>query len=94
MLNYSGPGKVKNVATAATTLVHTGGGVLKHVTINGGTLTGTIAIYDGVDADGTLLATIGANQVNGNVYPYDVEVETGICVVSSANVDFTVCYND
>lgn len=92
MLNYSGPGKAKNVSTAATTLVLTGGGVLKHIMINGGTKTGTIAIYDGVDATGTLLATIGANQVNGDIYLYDVIVETGICVVASANVDATICY--
>lgn len=93
MLNYSRPGKLYNIATADTYLVHTGGGSLRHITVNGGTLTGTIAIYDGVDADGTLLGTIGANQANGNVYLYDGELTTGLCIVTSANVDITVCYD-
>jgi len=93
MLGYNGPGQFKNVKTAATTLVKTGEGVLNHIQINGGTLTGTITVYDGVDATGKVIAIIGANQVNGNRYEYNCEVTTGICVVASANVDFTVCFN-
>lgn len=94
MYDYSRPGKVKNISTDDTTLVHTGGGSLRHITVNGGTKTGTIAVYDGVDDDGELIATIGANQVNGDVYIYNCEIVTGICIVTSAKVDITVCYDN
>jgi len=94
MYNYTGPGKVYNIDADGTYLVHTGGGALKHITVNGGTKTGTIAVYDGVDATGTLIATIGANQVNGDVYIYDCIISTGITIVASADVDITVCYQD
>lgn len=94
MYKYSRPGKYANITTADTTLVHTGGGALRHITVNGGTLTGTITIYDGVDADGTLIGTIGASQANGNVYLYDVEVTDGICIVTSEAVDITVSYDN
>lgn len=94
MLSYSQPGKLAHIKTATTTLVHTGAGALRHITVNGGTLTGAITVYDGVDANGTELAVIAADQVKGQVYLYDGEVTDGICIVTAAGVDITVCYDN
>lgn len=84
--------KYKNITTATTTAVKAGPGFLSHITINGGTLTGTIAIYDSLAASGTLIGTIAANQLAAQVYPYTCMCETGITIVTSAAVDCTVIY--
>ena len=65
------------------TLVKTGKCVLHNITINGTTTVGQIEVYDGIDATGTLIATIHLRTaVQVSVQPmtlnYDCEMDTGI----------------
>lgn len=85
--------KYTNIAAAATTDIKDGGGRLHNIVINGGTLTGTITIYD-ENGTGTTtkIGTIAANQVVGMNFPYDCNFKTGLRITSSANVDFTVIW--
>ena len=79
-----------NISTAATTLVKTGMGFLGHIIVNGGTA-GAITVYDGVDATGTKIATIAAPAA-GMVFPYGSVFKIGLCIVTAAATDITVCY--
>ncbi len=82
----------KNITTAATTLVKTGRGTLGRVIVNTLGAGSSIAIYDGLDAGGTLLATMSsAAQAS---LAYGVVFTTGLCVVTSGGTpaDITVAY--
>lgn len=64
-------------------LVHTGPCVLHSITFNGMTAVGDVAIYDGIDATGTLIGTLilrSAIHVSCQPMPfiYDCEMTTGI----------------
>ena len=79
-----------NIATAITTLVKSSMGFLGHIVVNGGTM-GSITVYDGVDATGTKIATIAVPSA-GMVLPYGCIFAIGLCVVTAAATDITVCY--
>jgi hypothetical protein len=88
-----------NIIAAAptTTVVRTGPAVLAGIVINKATANGVIAIYDGIDANGTLKATITmpatllANQISLDYH--DMSMDKGITVVTStAAQDITVLY--
>jgi len=69
----------------ADTIVSTGAGILHSVVLNGVTTVGDIAIYDGVDATGTLIATLNVRSAvsvsfQGLTFLYDCKVDTGIFV--------------
>lgn len=70
------------IATATTTLVKTGAGQLGGIFVTGGTA-GTIKVYDGVDAAGTLVEDIGSTNAIG-FYPLRRGFKTGLTVVTSA----------
>ena len=81
-------------AGTATTLVKTGPGMLHSVTINTkGASSNTLKIYDGVDANGTLLATIDTTVTWGPL-PYDIGFQIGLTLVSATGTgaDITVSY--
>lgn len=85
------------LAAPTTTLVKTGVGLLHSVIINKPLANGVIAIYDGVDATGTLLGTITkpATLLNDqvDVVVYDIPLSVGLCIVTSgAAQDITVTY--
>jgi hypothetical protein len=91
------PWKKKNVT--ADTLVHTGACVLHSITFNGMTTVGDVAIYDGVSAAGTLIATLilrSAVQVSCQPFTLilDCEMLTGIYFDYDATFagNFTVTY--
>ena len=79
-----------NIATAATTVISGGPGRLGRIVINGGTLTGTITVYDNTVGSGSKIATISANQAIGQNFVYNCRFRTGLTIVATANVDFTV----
>ena len=79
-----------NIATATTTLVKTGVGFLGHIVVNGGTM-GSITVYDGIDATGTAIATV-ASPSAGMVLPYGCVFNVGLCIVTAAATNITVCY--
>lgn len=84
----------KNITTATTTLVHTGPAKLHAVTVNSlGTVASTVKVYDGVDATGTLLATINSLAHAGN-FEYNIQCSRGICLVTTGTAapDVTVTY--
>ncbi len=76
---------------ATDTVVKTGAGVMHSVVLNGVTTVGDILIYDGVDAGGTLLATLNVRSAvsvsfQGLTFLYDCRIDTGIYVVFTAFV--------
>lgn len=76
------------ISTATTTLVETGPGVLHTITIGGGTL-GTIAIYDGLTAGGTLIASFDATTPRGS-YTLDINFSVGLTIVTGAATLLTI----
>lgn len=70
------------IATATTTLVKTGTGSLGGIFVTGGTA-GTIKVYDGINASGTLLEDIGSTNAIA-FYPVKRGYSVGLCVVTSA----------
>lgn len=84
----------KNITTVATTVVKSRAGNLVAVNINSkGTVASTVKVYDGVDATGTLLATVDSLNYLGPI-PFNVACGVGICVVTTGTVapDVTVVY--
>jgi len=66
-------------------IVHTGQCIMHSVVLNGVTTVGDIAIYDGVDATGTLIATLNvrtavAVSYQGATFLYDCKMATGIFI--------------
>ena len=85
----------KNITTQATTVVKIGEGKLHAIALNEPTATTTIAIYDGVDTDGTLIGTvtIPADPQPSTII-FDVAFSTGLTIVTgTADSDITVSYN-
>ena len=71
------------VNVTADAIVHTGACVLHSITFNGMTAVGDVAIYDGIDAGGTLIGTlILRSAVQVSCQPFttilDCEMATGI----------------
>jgi hypothetical protein len=81
----------RNITTATTTVVKSGAGVLKGITVNT-TAAGTITIYDNTSAAGTKIGTLKSSVVEGT-YEYNVAFATGLTVVTGAASDITVAYN-
>lgn len=87
-----------NITAAAptTTTVKSSSGFLHSITINKATANGVIAIYDGDNATGTLVATItspAALTQNQFTLIYDIKMPNGITIVTSgAAQDITVSY--
>lgn len=81
----------KNITTAVTTLVKTGAGTLRSITINT-TTAFTITIYDNTSAAGAKIATIAASPAIGSNFYYDVGFTTGLTIVTAGASDITVCY--
>ena len=80
-----------NVVGSAT--VQTGPGMLHTIIVNSAANAATIAIYDGVDAGGTLRGTITATGQVGLSLLYDMEFTTGLFIaIAVAAVDLTVTY--
>lgn len=88
--------QTKRISTATTTLLRTGPGTLHSVVLNKPVATGTISVYDGIDATGTLIAviTIGAVLLSDppNTALYDADFQTGLCIVTSQATDITVSF--
>lgn len=76
------------IATATTTLVKTGAGVLHSITITE-TAAGAITVYDNTAASGTIKAVLKASLVEGT-YNLDIAFATGLTIVTAANSKLTV----
>ncbi len=67
------------------TLVKTGQGILHSIVLNGVTTVGDVAIYDGIDNTGQLIATLNVRSAvsvsfQGLTFLYDCKIDTGIFV--------------
>lgn len=80
-----------NIASATTTVVKSGGGLLHSITVNT-TAAGAITVYDNTSAASTKIATIAASPVIGSTFIYDVAFKTGLTIVTAAASDITVSY--
>lgn len=86
----SAPYLYNNISTATTTVVKSGQGVLKSITVNT-TAAGAVTVYDNTAASGTKIATLKAS-VAENDYEYEVAFSTGLTIVTAAASDITVSY--
>lgn len=76
------------IATATTTLVYTGPCVL-HTIVLGETAAGTISIYNGLTAGGTLIGVLKAS-IAENTFLFDASCDVGICIVTAGASKLTV----
>ena len=78
----------------STMLIRAGEVRLRRVTINNPDTSGSIAIYNGLDAGGELviLAAADANAHTGTL-DFDIVLNTGLTVVITASPDITVVYD-
>lgn len=86
-----------NIVAAATTVVKSGPGTLKRITINKAVANGVITIYDNTAASGTKIATITNPATLLQSYGYiemDVRFTTGLTIVTSSTDDITAVWND
>lgn len=81
-----------NIATATTTVVKSGRGVLVSIILNE-TNAGAITVYDGVDDQGTLIATIAIGAAAGSSFAYLSQFTDGLTIVTAGNDDITVVYS-
>lgn len=79
-----------NIATATTTVVKSGAGILRSITVNN-TAAGAITVYDNTAGSGTKIATLKASVVEGT-YEYNVSFSTGLTIVTAGASDITVSY--
>lgn len=84
-------GKYAHVASATTTLVKTGPGTLRSITVNT-TAAGAITVYDAVTAVAPVIAILKSSIAEGT-YTFDVNFTTGLTIVTAAASDITVSYN-
>ena len=80
-----------NIAAAASTLVKTGPGTLRSITVNKG-VAGTITIYDGTTASGTKIGTITMPADWLGTLTFDAAFAVGLYIVTSVASDITVSY--
>jgi hypothetical protein len=76
--------------TAVGTLLKTGIGSLRGITVNTGSAGSTLTLYDGTSAAGTVIAAIStATPFNPR---YGIQFTTGLFAVVAGTPDVTVCY--
>jgi len=78
------------IATATTTVIKTGAGVLHSITVNGGTA-GTIIVYDNTAGSGTIIASFDSTNALAT-YLFDIAFATGLTIVTGAATKLTVSY--
>lgn len=83
------PYNYRNITTNTTTLVKTGAGILKSITVNT-TAAGTIGIFDAVTATNPI-GTLKASVAEGT-YEFNIGFGTGLTIVTGAASDITVSY--
>lgn len=84
-----------NIASATTTVVKKGPGILVAIIVNKALASSVYTIYDNTAASGTKIATItipAAPAVNQFAIPYLCKFTTGLTVVTTSTDDITVVY--
>lgn len=78
------------IASATTTQVYTGGCILESITVNT-TAAGTIGIIDGTSGTTVNVGQLKASVAEGTYY-FNVQMKSGIRIVTGAASDITVAY--
>lgn len=78
------------IASATTTQVFTGTGVLKAIVVNT-TAAGTIGIIDGISGSTVNVGQLVASVVPGT-YEYNITIANGLRIVTGAASDITVVW--
>ncbi len=87
----SQPWKYASIATATTTTVKTGQGILHNILVTGGSA-GTITVYNNTMAStDTIIASFSSTNALAS-YPFDVGFSSGCTVVTGAATNITVSY--
>lgn len=79
-----------NIASATTTAIKSGQGVLRSITVNT-TAAGAITVYDNTSATGTKIATLKAS-IAEQTFTFDAAFITGLTIVTAAASDITVSW--
>ncbi len=79
-----------HISTATTTVLKSGSGYLRSITVTGGTA-GTIIVYDNTAASGTILASFGSTNALAT-YTFEGEFDTGLTIVTSAATLLSVSF--
>lgn len=88
------PFSFSHIATAATTTVKSGAGVLHSITVNSlGTVASTTTAYDNTAGSGTVIGILNTLTLSG-AFIYDLAFATGLTLVTTGTVapDITVVY--
>lgn len=85
-----GPYRATYINTIATTVVLSGRGILKRIVVNT-SAAGAITVYDNTSAAGLPLGILKASIAEGS-YDYDVEMQSGITIVTAAASNITVVW--
>jgi hypothetical protein len=81
------------IATATTTVVKTGEGILVRVIVGQDAASGLVTLYDNTAGSGTIIAVMEAtanNQVQD--YEFDIPFSTGLTVVTVDAPKITIVY--
>jgi hypothetical protein len=81
----------QNIASATTTVVKTGAGILRSIVINT-TAAAAITIYDNTAGSGNKIATIAASPAIGSVFEFHCAFNTGLTIVTAGASDITVAF--
>lgn len=83
-----------HIATSTTTLVKTGAGNLRSISVNSkGTVASTVTVYDALTAVAPVVAIIDSLNLSGT-FTYDLAFTTGLTIVTTGTVapDITVSF--
>lgn len=78
------------ISTAVTTVIKSGKGILKSITVNGGTA-GTIIVYDNTAGSGTIIASFDSTNALATYY-FNIAFTTGLTIVTGAATKLSVSY--
>lgn len=76
----------------ASGLIYTGAGVLFRIVVNSHS-SGTVKIYDGTSASGTVINNIFSFPTGSGVYTFGEKFQTGLYITVGGTLDCTVIYN-
>ena len=84
------PSSSTYIATATTTTVKTGRGILRGIILTE-TAAGAITVYDNTAGSGTILAAFKASVVEGS-YEFNLKFATGLTIVTAGASKLTVTW--
>ena len=90
----SGLSQLEHFDSAFSQVLATGSGWITHLSINTPSTSGTLTLYDGVDATGMVMAVIDTSKSNPNSgglspWPY----QNGLFVTMTGNADVTIVHS-